>query len=74
MDTYNPARKGPAEAENTDDSVSVSGSETNDGLPERRTTEQVRQGHTGDHVRYILLASVAGAVFVMAILIAWFFQ
>ena len=74
MDTYNPARKDPAEAENTADAMSVSGSETNDGLSETRTTEEVRQGHTGDHVRYILMASVAGAVFVMAILIAWFFQ
>ncbi len=74
MNTGAQTRKDPAEAENTEDCVSVSGSETNDGRPETRTTEEVRQGHTGDHVRYILLASVAGAVFVMAILIAWFFQ
>lgn len=74
MDSRRPARNDPAEAENTEDCVCVSGVETNDGLPESRTTEEVRQGHTGDHVRYILLASVAGAVFVMAVLIAWFFQ
>lgn len=74
MDSYNPARRDQAEAENTEDSMAVSGGETDDGSPETRTTEDIRQGHTGDHVRYILLASVAGTVFVMAILVAWFFQ
>ena len=35
------------------------------------TAEEVRQGHTGDHVRYILGLSIAGLVIVFAI--AYFF-
>lgn len=36
------------------------------------TAHEVRQGHTGDHVRYILFASVAGAGLVMAGLLIGF--
>lgn len=65
-------RKDPEEAENTADTIHVASEETAGPRAEDLTTEEVRQGHTGDHVRYILLASVAGAVFLMAILIAYF--
>jgi hypothetical protein len=67
-------RTEPNEAENTAEAIRVSDDETADGQPEALTTEEVRQGHTGDHVRYILMASVAGAVFVMAIVAAYFFN
>ena len=60
-------------AENTDDSIRVAPTETADGHSETRTTQEVRQGHTGDHVRYILMASIAGAVFVLMIVAAYFY-
>ena len=72
FETQETPRRDQEEAQNTDDSIRVSQSETADGHPEARTTEEVRQGHTGDHVRYILMASVAGAVFAMAIVVAYF--
>ncbi len=31
----------------------------------KRNTEEIRQGHTGDHVRYILMVSTAIAVAVL---------
>ncbi len=74
LETHEKTRRDPNEAENTADEVRVSDRETADGQPEALTTEEVRQGHTGDHVRYILMASLAGAVFVMAILVAYFFN
>ncbi|PQA88160.1 hypothetical protein [Hyphococcus luteus] len=74
VETQERQRKEPGEAENTAEAIRVSDHETADGQPEALTTEEVRQGHTGDHVRYILMASVAGAVFVMAIVAAYFFN
>ncbi|GAB4528509.1 MAG: hypothetical protein Kow00133_17390 [Amphiplicatus sp.] len=38
----------------------VSAGETASHEPADLTAEQVRQGHTGDHLRYILAASLAG--------------
>ena len=72
LEEHDKPRKDPDEAENRADTIHVSREETAGHQAEDLTTEQVRQGHTGDHVRYILLASVAGAVFVMAILITFF--
>lgn len=43
--------------------IHVSELETDSHLSVDLTAEQVRQGHTGDHLRYILLASL-GAVLV----------
>lgn len=34
---------------------------------EIRTTEQIRQGHTGDHVRYILRISTVAAIIGIAL-------
>lgn len=65
-----PVEKSPEEAENTDATLRVSNEDTASPVSERRTTEEVRQGHTGDHVRYILMASTAGILFVFAILLA----
>ncbi|MBB5517626.1 hypothetical protein [Amphiplicatus metriothermophilus] len=51
----------------------VSADETANREPADLTAEQVRQGHTGDHLRYILAASLAGgaaAVFAVYGLIA----
>lgn len=61
-----------AEHENTDQEIHVSASETASHLPEDRTTEQARQGHTGDHVRYILGFSFLGIVIAFA-LTYWIF-
>ena len=72
VETQERRRQDPAEAENTDDTMHVSRDDAAGVHSEELTTEQVRQGHTGDHVRYILMASVAGAILVMAIVIAYF--
>lgn len=74
LETQERQRKELGEAENTAEAIRVSDDETADGQPETLTAEEVRQGHTGDHVRYILMASIAGAVFVMAIVVAYFFN
>lgn len=60
----------PEEAENTDDILRVSEEETAAPVPEKKTTEEVRQGHTGDHVRYILMFSTVGILAVFAVLLA----
>ena len=49
-----------------DDLVRVAGSETDSHEAVALTAEQVRQGHTGDHLRYILAASM------VAVLVALF--
>lgn len=62
----------PNEAENIDDTLCVADDETAGPTPECRTTEEVRQGHTGDHVRYILAASITGIVIIFAIVYLYF--
>lgn len=55
------------------DLLHVSADETANHEPADLTAEQVRQGHTGDHLRYILAASLVGgaaAVFAVYGLIA----
>lgn len=42
--------------------IHVSELETDSHLKVDLTAEQVRQGHTGDHLRYILLASFAAVL------------
>jgi hypothetical protein len=56
-----------AERENTAQEIHVSATETASHVQEDRTTEQARQGHTGDHVRYILGFSFLGIVIAFAI-------
>ena len=56
-----------AEAQNTADTLRVANEDTASAFPEERTVEEVRQGHTGDHLRYILALSVAGIVLVFVI-------
>lgn len=51
-----------AEKENVDETLDVSKHETSGPHSEKRTTEEVRQGHTGDHVRYILGISFVGVL------------
>ena len=58
----NPHSEPDRENDNTDDTIVVSNSETAAQHPEVKTTQDVRQGHTGDHVRYILLFSFLGAL------------
>ena len=65
----NPASS-PEEAENTESSIRVANEDTAAPVPETKTTEEVRQGHTGDHVRYILMFSTVGILIVFAILLA----
>jgi hypothetical protein len=50
----------------------VPGADTATAHDECRTTEEVRQGHTGDHVRYILMFSFTGIVLVFAVLILFY--
>jgi hypothetical protein len=64
----------PDEAENTDDTLRVANRETANATAEKLTTEQVRQGHTGDHVRYILAASITGIGIIFAIAYFYFVQ
>lgn len=62
------------EEENTGDTLRVTNDETAGATDEIRTTQDVRQGHTGDHVRYILAASIAGIVIIFAIVYLYFVQ
>ena len=57
-----------AERENTSQAIHVSDHETADGRPAALTTEETRQGHTGDHARYILGLSILGGAIALAIL------
>lgn len=56
-----------AELENTSTAIHVSSGESATGDQADRTAEQVRQGHTGDHLRYILRYSMLGLVVVFVI-------
>lgn len=58
--------------ENADDVLTVPADEVAAEGAERRSVEEVRQGHTGDGVRYILLASFIGAVLALYILYSLF--
>ncbi|WP_425410531.1 hypothetical protein [Hyphococcus sp.] len=64
----------PDEAENTDATMTVTDDETSKPAAEHLTTEEVRQGHTGDHVRYILATSVVGIVIVFAVVYLYFIR
>ncbi len=65
-----PESSSPEEAENTDSTLRVANEDTAAPVSETKTTEEVRQGHTGDHVRYILMYSTVGILIVFAILLA----
>lgn len=55
-----------------DKPVRVPPDEKAHGATSPSTVEEVRQGHTGDHVRYILMASGAAAAIVLfAVLFGW---
>lgn len=71
-DTQTNTRLEPSEVDNKASTIHVSSEETAGATAEDLTAEEVRQGHTGDHVRYVLLASFAGAIFVMAMLVSYF--
>jgi len=62
-----------AEAQNTASEITVPASDTATGHDEERTAEEARQGHTGDHVRYILGFSFAGVVIAFIIGYLFFF-
>ncbi len=62
------------EAENTDDEITVANKDTAKPHPAKRTTQEVRQGRTGDHLRYILMYSVAGVVVGFAIVYLLFIR
>lgn len=51
-----------ADDENNSTHIHVSGEETASGQPVELSAEDVRQGHTGDHLRGILALSGIGAV------------
>lgn len=53
--------------ENEATEIEVPASETADHREADLTAEEVRQGHTGDHVRIILLASLGGVAIVFLI-------
>lgn len=61
--------KTSAEAENTDGVLHVASEETAAPVGKKLTTEEVRQGHTGDHVRYILIFSISGILAVLVVLL-----
>lgn len=63
-----------AERENTDSEIVVPAVDTASGRKEERTTQEVRQGHTGDHLRYILALSITGLVIVFAIVYLLFLR
>ena len=65
-------KKTPDEAENTEDTIRVPEGETASHTDAKRSVQDVRQGHTGDHLRYILAASLGGAILLIAILVAYF--
>lgn len=54
--------------ENNATHIRVSGEETADGRPVELSAEDVRQGHTGDHLRAILALSGIGAVIALVVL------
>lgn len=60
------ARKSDDDA-NSAEMIHIAESETAGHRQIDLTTEQVRQGHTGDHVRYILMTSTFGVVVAFAI-------
>lgn len=62
------------EAQNTEATIHVDEDDTAKRGEAERTVEEVRQGHTGDHVRYILLYSLIGIVAVMAISYLFFLR
>lgn len=78
-DTTEPAAQGGAGGQSgahekddetaSTEKIHVAGSETASHAQVDLTAEQVRQGHTGDHVRYILAASIAGVIIVFTV--AW---
>ena len=53
----NPATTDEAEAQNTRECITVAADATAGEGPTTLSTEQVRQGHTGDNMRYVLAAS-----------------
>ncbi len=60
------------EAENNEDIMVLDQTETSTPGLSVKTTEDVRQGHTGNHVRYILALSIAGAALMFAVvLMVW---
>ena len=61
-----------AEKQNHDKKFVVTSHETEGLTGAERTTEEVRQGHTGDHVRYILAISF-GVAFIVLLLAYWIF-
>ncbi|MGE0408170.1 MAG: hypothetical protein AB7P23_02780 [Amphiplicatus sp.] len=63
-----------AERQNTDSAILVPAEDTATGVTTGLTTEQVRQGHTGDHVRYILALSTLGIVVAFAVVYLLFFS
>lgn len=67
-----PHKPDPAEeAANFEDTLHSPASETASGHEEDRTVQDVRQGHTGDHVRYVL--GISFALVVVALFAAYFF-
>ncbi len=71
-DERRPGGVSAEEAENTDDTLRVAAEDAASAHDESRTTQEVRQGHTGDHVRYILMFSFGGIVLVFAALILFY--
>ncbi len=65
-------KKTPDEAENTEDTIRVPKGETASHVSAERSVQDVRQGHTGDHLRYILIASLGGIIMLFAIAVAYF--
>ncbi len=63
-------QKSEAEQENTATRLSIPASETADGEEKTLTTEELRQGHTGDHVRHILYLSTIGAIIGLIVIYA----
>ncbi len=60
----------PVDVQAEDDNTKhmhVAGEETADGREADLTAEGVRQGHTGDHLRYILALSFAGVILAFVI-------
>ncbi|WP_306253669.1 hypothetical protein [Parvularcula sp. IMCC14364] len=59
-----------SERDNTKTNLHIPSSETADGKEKVLTTEELRQGHTGDHVRHILYLSTIGAVIGLIVIYA----
>jgi hypothetical protein len=60
----------PRSEDDAGEKLHVSEEETATHTPADLSVEQARQGHTGDHVRYILGASFIGG-FLLLLLIFW---